>query len=287
MKSVMEYNNFRLYVRDYYMERKVRSGFTWRDFAKSAGYSSPVFLKLVCDGKTNLSEAGIERVASAMGLVGVDLQYFRLLVTFNQEKDSSKQKACFAQMRKLAKENATVLVGEDQYDYYNSWLNPVLREIAPQMKGATPAKIADQVLFDTDTPKVKKSLNLLQKTGLLRKDDNGNYLQSGKFVSTGSLEVASLAIREMHRQMGELAVKSLDEVPMNERDVSGLTIGISEEAFSKISKEIAEFRRRISAIVMEDEGDERVYRLNVQLFPLTKGGPLNKGEVSQRGGDNA
>ena len=86
------------------------------DFAKAAGYSSPVFLKLVCDSKANLSEAGIERVASAMGLVGVDLQYFRQLVAFNQEKSSAAKKKIFAEMRKLANENSFALVGEDQYD---------------------------------------------------------------------------------------------------------------------------------------------------------------------------
>ena len=266
----MEYNNFRIFVRDYYAERKDRSGFTWRDFAKAAGYSSPVFLKLVCDGKANLSEAGVERVASAIGLVGVDLQYFRLLVSFNQEKDSAAKKQAFAEMRKLAKDNETAVVGEDQYDYYESWLNPVIREVAPLMNGATPAKMAEQVMFDADTAKVKKSLKLLQKTGLLEKDEQGEFKQGNKSITTGSLEVASLAIREMHRQMGELAVQSLDQVPVDERDISGLTIGISEDAFAKIAKEIADFRRRVSSIVMEDSGNERVYRLNVQLFPLTK-----------------
>lgn len=270
MKPVMEYNNFRIFVRDYYAERKDRSGFTWRDFAKAAGYSSPVFLKLVCDGKANLSEAGVERVASAIGLVGVDLQYFRLLVSFNQEKDSAAKKQAFAEMRKLAKDNETAVVGEDQYDYYESWLNPVIREVAPLMNGATPAKMAEQVMFDADTAKVKKSLKLLQKTGLLEKDEQGEFKQGNKSITTGSLEVASLAIREMHRQMGELAVQSLDQVPVDERDISGLTIGISEDAFAKIAKEIADFRRRVSSIVMEDSGNERVYRLNVQLFPLTK-----------------
>lgn len=266
----MEYNNFRIFVRDYYAERKDRSGFTWRDFAKAAGYSSPVFLKLVCDGKANLSEAGVERVASAIGLVGVDLQYFRLLVSFNQEKDSAAKKQAFAEMRKLAKDNETAVVGEDQYDYYESWLNPVIREVAPLMNGATPAKMAEQVMFDADTAKVKKSLKLLQKTGLLEKGEQGEFKQGNKSITTGSLEVASLAIREMHRQMGELAVQSLDQVPVDERDISGLTIGISEDAFAKIAKEIADFRRRVSSIVMEDSGNERVYRLNVQLFPLTK-----------------
>lgn len=270
MKPVMEYNNFRVYIREYYMERKDRSGFTWRDFAKAAGYSSPVFLKLVCDGKTNLSEAGTERVAAALGLVGVDLQYFRALVAFNQEKVSDKKKQAFAEMRRLAKENSVALIGEDQYDYFGSWLNPVLREMAPQLKGETPAKMAEHCVFDANTAQVKKSLNLLQKTGLLQKGESGEFVQGDKSITTGSLDVASLAIREMHRQMGELAVQALDQVPVAERDISGLTIGISEDAFAKISKEIADFRRRISSIVMEDSGNERVYRLNVQLFPLTK-----------------
>ena len=273
MKPVVEYTSYRVYIRDFYAERKERTGFTWRDFAKAAGYSSPVFLKLVCDSKANLSEAGVERVASAMGLVGVDLQYFRQLVAFNQEKSSAAKKRIFAEMRKLADENSFALVGEDQYDYYGSWLNPVLREMAPRLTGATPAQMAGELVFNSDTTSVKKSLKLLEKNGFLEKDELGRYSLSNRAVTTGNLDVTSLAVREMHRQMGELGVQCLDQVPVNERDVSGLTIGISEHAFEKITKEIAEFRRRISSIVMDDSGEERVYRLNVQLFPLTRNLP--------------
>lgn len=270
MKPVMEYNNFRIYVRDFYSERKDRSGYTWRDFAKAAGYSSPVFLKLVCDGKANLSDVGVERVAAAMGLVGVDLQYFRLLVTFNQSKDSATKKAAYKQMRSIAEENSVSLVGADQYDYFETWHNPVLRELAPKMKGATPAKMAEQIKFGVSTAEVKKALAMLTELGLLKKNENGEYVQASKSVTTGDIDVTALAVRDMHRQMGNLAVKAIDEVPVDERDFSGMTLGVSEVAFHKIVKEIADFRRRIGAIVMDDSGAERVYRMNVQLFPLTK-----------------
>ena len=276
MKRVMEYQNFRIYVRDFYTERKLASGFTWRDFAKLAGYSSPVFLKLVCDGQANLSEVGIERVANAMGLVGADLQYFRALVNFNQEKDSAKKKDFFKELRAIAKENEMTLVGEDQYDYYESWINPVLRELVPQVPEATPAQMADMLAFDTQAAEVKKALKLLQKVGLLNMDANGKFEQSSKAITTGNIEVANLSVREMHRQMGELAVRSLDEVPMNERDISGLTLGVSEDAYYRITKEIEDFRRRVASIVMQDTDEDRVYRLNVQLFPLTK--KIKKGE---------
>jgi uncharacterized protein (TIGR02147 family) len=270
MKPVMEYQNFRVFVRDFYTERKGRSGFTWRDFARDAGYSSPVFLKLVCDGKANLSDIGVERTAAAMGLTGVDLQYFRELVTFNQSKDSAAKKRSFAAMRKLARENNREIIGEDQYDYFQSWQNPVLREMAPNMPGATPAQMAGKLAFDGETAAVKKSLALLQKTGLLEKDSKGAFKQNSKAISTGNLEVASLSVREMHRQMGELAVRALDEIPVKERDISGLTLGISENAFYRITKEIADFRRRITSIVLEDSGETKVYRWSLQLFPLTK-----------------
>ena len=276
MKRVMEYQNFRIYMRDFYTERKLASGFTWRDFAKLAGYSSPVFLKLVCDDKANLSEVGIERVANAMGLTGADLQYFRALVNFNQEKDSAKKKEIFKELRAIAKENEMALVGEDQYDYYESWINPVLRELVPQVPDATPAQMADMLAFDTQAAEVKKALKLLQKVGLLNKDAEGRYEQSSKAITTGNIEVASLSVREMHRQMGELAVRSLDEVPVNERDISGLTIGVSEDAYYRITKEIEDFRRRVASIVMQDTVEDRVYRLNVQMFPLTK--KFKKGE---------
>lgn len=274
---MLEYQNFRLYIRDYYLERKERSGFTWRDFAKAAGYSSPVFLKLVADGNANLSEVGVERVASAMGLVGLNLQYFRDLVRFNQEKDSSVKKALFKNMRQLANEGSFEIVGEDQYDYYESWTNAVVRELATQMPGATPAQMADEIAFETKAADVRKALALLQKVGLLQKNEDGTFVQGKKAITTGSLDVTCLAVRETHRQMGELAVRSLDEVPVNDRDISGMTLGISETAFQKIKAEIAEFRRRVAAITLEDQGEERVYRMNVQLFPLTKehkkGGP--------------
>jgi uncharacterized protein (TIGR02147 family) len=73
----------------------------------------------------------------------------------------------------------------------------------------------------------------------------------------------------MQREMGEFAVKALD-LPLSERDMSGLTMGLTRRAYEKIRKEIADFRRRIVAIASEDDETEQVYRLNLQLFPLSE-----------------
>ena len=51
MKPISDYKDYRLYIRDFYEERKMMTGLSWRGFNKMAGYASTKFLKLVCDGK--------------------------------------------------------------------------------------------------------------------------------------------------------------------------------------------------------------------------------------------
>lgn len=270
----MQYENFRAYIQDYYSEHRDRFGFTWRQFAKAAGYSSPVFLKLVSEGKANLSEAGIERTASAMGLVGGDLLYFRCLVNFNQQKKAAVKKEFYDEMRSIASKSRVSLVGEDQYEYFSSWRNPVLRELADSLSDLNPADYASLFIEKTTPDQVKKSLKTLVKTGLVKQTASKSYKKKTPALTTGNLEVASLTVREMHRQMGELAMKSLDQVDPKDRDFSGLTFGVTNEAVERIKAEIADFRRRVMSIVIEDKGFDQVLRLNMQLFPLTK--PIEK-----------
>ena len=70
--------------------------------------------------------------------------------------------------------------------------------------------------------------------------------------------------------MGELALNTLDKVPVTERNFSTITIGLTEKSYQKIVKELAHFRRRVIAIATNDDDVKRVYELNLQLFPLSK-----------------
>ncbi|MBQ5463997.1 MAG: TIGR02147 family protein, partial [Fibrobacter sp.] len=95
MKPIVEYTDFRLYMRDFYEERKRCSAFSWREFSKVAGFSSPSYMKVVCDGKSNLSRIGIERTGAAMGLSGFEMDYFREMVVFGQAESEDKKKETY------------------------------------------------------------------------------------------------------------------------------------------------------------------------------------------------
>lgn len=269
MKSVLEFLDYRTFLSEAFAERKARAGFTWREFAKLAGYASPVYLKLVADGKSTLSELGVERVASALGIVGKELQYFRLLVRFNHEKSSAAQKKLLSEMREIAESCRVAVLGAEQFDYYQDWYNPVLRELAPSLPGATAEQLSARLKPAVSPAKVRKSLALLEKLGLLTQDAAGHWQQTGLSISTGN-EIVSLAVRDMHRQMGTLAVESLDTVPKDERDISGLTLGLSAQAYELVRAELRDLRRRLVDITQADTGTNHVYRVNLQLFPLTE-----------------
>lgn len=274
MKPIVEYTDYRKYMRDFYEERKRLSAFSWKEFSNLAGFSSCSYMKVVCDGKSKLSRVGVERTAQAMGLVGFEVEYFRAMVVFSQAESDEKKRAAFEQMRSIAKYHKVRVLEEDVFDYYDSWRNPTLRELAPLMPGATPGEMAKMCYPYVSAADVQKSLQFLTKAGLLLRSEDGKYTQAESFV-TGSAEATRLAIRGAHREMAGLAAKALD-LPVTERNFTGVTLGVSEDSYGRIVKELDECRRKIIAIATEDKNINQVYRVNLQLFPLTH----KTGEVS-------
>ena len=269
MKEIVEYTDYRKFIQDYYDERKRTSAFTWRDFARDAGFSSAVYLKYVCEGKKNLSIAAAGSVANAMGLAGFENTYFVLMVSYAHAKSDVAKRAAFEERCALARAHKVRVLGNEEFDYFKSWKNPVLRELAPHMPGAKPLEMAHACKQKISAAEVSETLDFLVKANLLKKDKSGNYVQTDKSLSMGPVDAVPVAARDMQRQMGELAVNALD-MPLSERDMSGLTMGLTRRAYEQIRKEIADFRRRIVAIASEDDETEQVYRLNLQLFPLSE-----------------
>ena len=155
MKPIIEYSDFRQYMRDYYEERKRRSAFSWREFSKITGFSSCSYMKVVCDGKSKLSKIGVERVGAAMGLAGFEMEYFRAMVQYGQAESAEAKKDAFRKMLAVAKVHKVRVLEGDLFAYYDSWRNPVVRELAPLMPGATPGDMAKMCYNETSAQEVR------------------------------------------------------------------------------------------------------------------------------------
>ena len=270
MKPITEYQNYREFMLDYYEERKRTSVFSWREFSRLAGFTSSNYIQLVCNGKSRLSKNGIERVASAMELEGVDRDYFRAMVRFGDAQSDEKKMLAFDEMQKIAKENHLRVVDADAFKYFESWVNPVIRELAPIMPGAKPLELAHQCYPVVSAAEIRHSLDFMCHAEFLKKVGEDTYEQTEKVV-TGSSEAIPLAMRSMNRQMSKLATEAIDEIPLEKRHIAGVTLGMSEATYQWLVQKLETLRLQVVAMAAKEKEYDKVYRLNLQLFPLTKG----------------
>ena len=282
MKEIVEYTDYRKFIQDYYDERKRCSAFSWHAFAQKAGFSSDVYLKYVCEGKKNLSVGSAGSVAGAMGLVGFEYDYFVLMVSYAHAKSTEAKKAAFEERCALAHAHKVRVLGDEEFKYFKSWKNSVIRELAPHMPGAKPLEMAHACKPKISAAEISETLDFLVKAKLLKKDGSGNYQQTDKTIKMAPVEAVPLAARDLQRQMGEFAVKAID-LPISERMMSGYTLGLTRRAYERIKKETEDYFRRVVAIATEDDETEQVYRLNVQLFPLSEHLKTEKETVLKKG----
>lgn len=269
MAPILQYQDYRRYLQDFYDWKKRTSTFSWRDYSKMAGFTSPVFMKQVCEGKANLGKKATVKVADAFNFTGIERDYFFNLVMFAQAKTDDKKHFAYAEMQSIAKASKVNLIGAEAYQYYDSWVHPVVRELAPAMPGAVPKEIAGKCVHEVSAKEVKESIEFQVRAGLLKKTDDGNYSQTDKLLG-GDTQSMSLAVRSMNRQMASFAVDALDRFAADERYVAGVTMGVSDGAFEKIVETLKRCRNQVLEIIANDDKVDRVLRLNLQLFPLTQ-----------------
>ena len=269
MKPITEYQDYRKYMLDYFDWRKRTSVFSWREFSKQAGFSSPSYLKLVCDGKSSLSRVGVLQVAAAMELSEFECEYFKLMVDFTNAKDDVKKKEAFRKMEKFASEQHARVMNADAFDYYESAVNSIVRELAPLMPGALPGVLAKKIKHEFTAQEIRDSLKLLVKLNFLKTKAENVYEQTDKIIK-GSCDALVLALRSMNRQMIDLAREAIDKIDPSERNISGVTVGVNEEALKRITDAVNTCRKQVVAIAGECDKIDQVYRLNLQLFPLSE-----------------
>ena len=270
------YDDFRAYLRDMveYLREGGR-GFSFRSFASRAGYSSPSFLKLVIDGKSNLSNESIFRFAKALGLRGKEVELFEALVLFTQSKSDEDRNHYYSRLQRTAgPRDPIVQLRKDQYEVYSEWFGLAIREML-NLPGfcEDPAWIASRLNPPVTEAAARRMLNLLIDTGLVHRARDGRLSPSNAILATPD-RLRSLAVRNFHRKMLELASSAIDEVPVDERDFSALTLTLSKKQYEAFCEQISAFEDEL--LQLADAGgdktdDSEVYHLAVQLIPVTKG----------------
>jgi uncharacterized protein (TIGR02147 family) len=271
MQELYRYIDFRKYLADFYLEKKrTTRHFSYRYFAERAGIKSPVFLKQVVDGQRNLTRGMIEKFIPALNLTIKEGLFFKNLVLFNQAKNSHEKQECYSVILSMMDYVKERRIAGDQYAYFAKWYNSVIRELVCLYDFQDDFDlIARTVLPQITATEAKKSVQLLVRLKMIVRQSNGKYRQTDTAIISND-DMVALARRSFNGEMLLLARNANDTMPRDERNISGITMGISKACYDVLLAEMAAFKERVKAIVNQDEKSVRVYQLAFQLFPLSK-----------------
>jgi uncharacterized protein (TIGR02147 family) len=267
--SVFEYLDYREFLRAAYENLKERQrGFSYRWFSRRAGMASPNFLKLVIDGKRNLGADSAERFARALGLTDQETGFFRELVGFNQAPTAAEKNRHFDRIGEYRHHREVRALERRAFEYLSRWYYPAVRELVT-CRGfrEDPEWIARRLTPPISPTEARRALDLLLELGLIERAEDGGLRQADPLLSTGP-EVRSLAVGNFHRQMMERASAAIDLVSPERRDISGVTVSLSPEAFQMFKEKIIALRAELLELSAEEKRPTRVVQFNFQAFPL-------------------
>ena len=95
-------------------------------------------------------------------------------------------------------------------------------------------------------------------------------MKTNATVRTPGINTTSLALRKHQKQVLSLAMDAIDRIPTEERHSHSMTLPIDRDKIKSAKARIEQFALELVKELSMGTRD-RVYQLNISLFPLTKG----------------
>jgi len=270
--NIFTYTSYTLYLRDYYaFKKKENKKFTYRLFGAMA-QTAPSLLKDIIDGRRSLSLDTMRKFAKAMGINKREKEFFKILIKFSNSKTNLQKNKYFHQIIHSRRNLSIEFLEESQYQFYSEWYHSAIRELINFPSFIEDPEWISKKLTPNITPgKVKKSLALMERLNIIKRNEKQKLIQSQNVISS-ELEIQSMIIRNFNTGMIKLALEAQESFPLETREISGLTLGVSQKKFAFIKQRIREFKEELLASVQEDQDStELVCQVNFQLFPLVVG----------------
>lgn len=268
---VFGYLDHRDYLREWFeTKRKLVRTFSYRVFARKAGFASHAFLSEVIQGRRNLSEDSTLKCIHALGLAGEAASYFTILVRYGQETHLDRRRDLLSDLLRTQASQQVQRVAGSQSEYFAHWLHIALREVAVFGGFGRNWKAMAGFFQQTVTPEeVRDGVELLLRLDLLRAVDGDRFEYSCPRLTPGDIDPTTVAA--LKRQMALLAIDQLGRPESLDTHLSSVTVSVSRDRLFRIREILEKARKDILAETATDESPaDQVLQVNLQVVPLTK-----------------
>ncbi|MBF0430689.1 MAG: TIGR02147 family protein [Fibrobacteria bacterium] len=271
MPDLLNYLDYRKYLSDYFFEqKKLHSYFSYRYLGDKVHIPAGNLVKIL-QYERHLSAKAADRFINYLKLDQKRKRYFGLLLAFNKAKKDADIKKHFETLIGM-QELKTVQLKGAQYKFYQKWYHTAIAGLLYffDFKGNY-TLLASQLSPPISEHQARESLSLLCNLGIVTKDKNGRYRPENEIITTGE-KWHDIAIQQFQESVFLLAHESLGRHPKESRDMSTLTVTVSDAALEEIRELGREYRKNVLEVVKACDNPDRVMQVNLQLFPLTQTG---------------
>ena len=222
--------------------------YSLRAFARALGVS-PANLCLVLNRRRMASRKTVERVLSKIELPSRDRRL--IAEKFAVETQAPEENVSLETVERISSWLAYALLSLTKTKDFSSdprWMARRLGVTIHEVRASLEAL---------------KAVGLMEKTGSTWRRKNNGGIRLNNAVSTS-------VTRAFHRELLAKAVHSMENDPVETRDISSVTFAVSPERMKEVKEEIRKFRLRMSELFEEPSQSTEVYNLTGQMTPVTR-----------------
>jgi len=248
------YQSFSLFLQDELVQRcKKNPGYSLRSFARTLQINHSSLSRLL-SGQRKASE---KMQRSLVARLGHDPE------TIRNFKDESARN-----FRALEKSRDFNQMNRDSFAVISDWYHYAILELTLVATFRSEAKWIAKAL-GISVAEANAAVDRLIRLGMLERTPAGQLKNASGNNTNIEGEIRDAAKRKMQTQILELALKALDEVAIDRRNQTSMTMAINSKRLPEAIEMISKFRRKLSAFLEQDPDRDEVYQLSVSLFPTT------------------
>jgi uncharacterized protein (TIGR02147 family) len=267
MTSIYGYFDIHEYLRAEFEERKGRNPrYSYRAMAAKLGLNSGTMARIM-NGERNVSSNLVPRLAALFGLRSKETEYLEQLAALGRARDERARLRAYRALVDL-RNGRTNTVTERQHVFYEEWYYSAVRELLRFYPfHGDYHRLAKMLEPSITVHEAKRAVRVLREQGLIERI-NGAYVVKHNNISTGA-KWHGMAVHRYQETTTDLARKALDRVPRPERDFSTMTMCYSSQGMKRAREVLKRTREELSSIEEADKERNRVYQVNMHLFPLS------------------
>lgn len=247
---------------------KLNSRYSLRAFARDLCIS-PSLLCEVFSEKHGFSKRLANRIATRLGLEGLQKDQFCVLVESEDSRSPRNRKKAKIQLKRLqamSHENTYHMLELDHFALISDWYHYAILELTYTDNFQNNKRWIAKNLNISES-QVAIALERLIRLGLLV-EKNEKYFATEDFTTTPD-GVPSHAIRSFHSQILQKALAALELQHVSERYFSSTIMAFNQEQLDIIKKRLKQLQREIASFTTKREKKNSVYCLSTQFFRVS------------------